>query len=413
MSRFHQKSIQTLLFTLFAFPLFKVNIANLLVILLILICLSYNPRQILKFFTWENLKFTIPFWIILITSVFYFGQNNWYDSIQNALPFLIYPLSFFLIPNQYFENNLITKYLIITKVSCIIILTTFIVTFIYYYSLQDFFKIDYQISKFRDFAYNETPFFKIHPTYYTLLLVFLVGNSLENLSKKINLFDLTFILLSYGITFLLLSKLTVVLLIILTTFYIFKKNHFSLRNKIIVGFVFLSITFSLGLKVPGMYERFREVFLSFNTPPKGVAHDSTNVRLSLYKCDINILKDNFFYGVGFHNIKNEINTCLESNYDATFFKDYKFLTHNYFIYMFAGAGILGFTSFLLYVFYLYRKAFEIKSTELFILLSCISVGCFTEDFLYRNFGTLFLHIYFFMYLKNNLLFNDNKNTINH
>ena len=76
MSRFHQKSIQTLLFTLFAFPLFKVNIANLLVILLILICLSYNPRQILKFFTWENLKFTIPFWIILITSVFYFGQNR-------------------------------------------------------------------------------------------------------------------------------------------------------------------------------------------------------------------------------------------------------------------------------------------------------------------------------------------------
>lgn len=176
---------QTVLFLLFAFPLFKVNIVNFLFILLITLGFINNPKKIISFFTLDTLKFTVPFWIVLCTSIYCIGQENWYEAINNALPFLIYPLAFFLIPKDYFTSDLVVKYFKISKISCTIILFFYIGTFLYYYTLTDFFEINYRISKFREFVYNETSYFKIHPTYYTLLLVFLVGDWLENLSKKI------------------------------------------------------------------------------------------------------------------------------------------------------------------------------------------------------------------------------------
>lgn len=95
MSKALQNSIQILLFALFAFPLFKINIVNLFFILLLVLAILNDYKKIIQIISFENLKLTIPFWIILITSILYSNTENWHDGINNAVPFLMYPLTFF------------------------------------------------------------------------------------------------------------------------------------------------------------------------------------------------------------------------------------------------------------------------------------------------------------------------------
>lgn len=394
------KNFKYVMYLLFAFPLFKVNIINLLVIVLIILSLIINPKKINSIYNLNFFSFTIPFWIVLFTSLFYFGEKNWYNNINNAIPFLIYPFAFFLIPIENFNSDDIKKYLRITKLSCLIIFFTFIITFIYKYSIEDFFVIEYQISKFRDFVYNDSSVFKIHPTYYTLIILFLITNSFEILIKKRNVFEIVFTALSILIIFLLLSKVTITLTILLLFYYLVNRIRLSHFKKISLSFfLFFLISFLL-IKTPGVLERFKEIYLSFNNPPEGVQHDSTNIRIALYKCDIEILKENYLLGIGFHNVKQEILSCLETNYEATFYNNHLFLTHNYFLYIIIGSGIFGFFIFMLYIYKLFLIALKIKKIEFYFFILLIFIASLTEDFLYRNLGNFFFHIFFFTYYLN-------------
>lgn len=400
MSKALQNSIQILLFALFAFPLFKINIVNLFFILLLVLAILSDYKKIIQFISFENLKLTIPFWIILITSILYSNTENWHDGINNAVPFLMYPLTFFLLPNSFFDNTKLDKYLLITKISCLFIIISYLGLFINEYSIDGFFKIDYGITKFRDFIYNEVSIFRIHPTYFTILLVFLIGNSLNKLIHQKSFFDFFFIIFSIVMIFLSLSKISIILVILLVIYFTLSKLTISLSKKIIL-LVLSAISFAILISnIPGVINRFSELILSFNSNPDGVAHDSTNIRVALYKCDFSLLKDNFISGIGFHEIKEEIHLCLASNYDATFYENHLFLTHNYFIYILLGSGVLGFSFFFYYVINLIKTAISLKSFGLNLLLFCVFISCLSEDFLYRNFGSIFFLVFFFLYFKN-------------
>lgn len=403
MNKVLNSCFQYTLFLLFAFPLFKISIGNFLIILLLLFGLVHCFSQ--KHFpvNLSFLKLTIPFWIVACCSLFYINDVSWYKDIPNALPFLIYPLAFALVPNRFFSNDKMEKYLTVSKITCCLIIVTYISLFIWSYSLDAFFKIDYRISKFRDYIYNEIPVFRIHPTYFTLLLVFLSASSLENIFIKNKKNELLFLFFFTFITFLLLAKISIVLLGLLFAYYLLIKSKFSRPKKIAFVLVLCGIFIVCLWKIPGVYDRFYEIYVSFNTPPNGVAHDSTNIRLAVYKCDLSIIKDHYWNGLGFHNLKNEIYLCLSNTYVSDFYRNDLYLTHNYFFYILAGSGIFGLIFFLYYIYHIGRMVFSVKIFELSVFFISVIIVCFSEDFFYRSFGTILFHLICFSYFKNKFL----------
>lgn len=398
------KAFPYLISILFLFPLFKESILSFLILLLIGNIIIYivqykkfeKPRK-------EILLLTIPFWIIFLSTLLRFESVNSLKPSSNALFFLLLPLVFNYIPLNNFTTENINKYLTILKNVCLFIILSYIILFFYNYTIYDFFIVSNNISKFRDFIYNEITIFKIHPNYFTTILIFCTAFSLEKIKNKKNWIELIYISLFVLITFLLITKINILFIIGLITYYIlFKIKGFKLQ-KVLFLVLFLGALSFIIKNTPGLNERFYEFKDSLTKPPKDLAYNSTNIRVALYNCDYDLLLENFWVGTGFDNIKDEIEKCLSSKYETSFYKDHQYLTHNYFLYIFISGGVF---SFIFFIYYLYSALKTILKANLFILnvffINTLSVTMI-EDFFYRVYGLFFFNLILLIYYKNNLI----------
>ncbi|WP_333599017.1 O-antigen ligase family protein [Flavobacterium sp.] len=404
MKKISLKLFPFLISFLFIFPILKESLSSFIVILICLNTIIYKIAA--KDYTFpkpKTLLLTIPFWIILIRSLFtsHFSVNA--THIQHALFFLLLPVFFLLIPKEFFRKEKLNLYFEILKNACFVIAFGYVIAFLCVYNFSDFFVFKYDIPKFRDFVYSEVPFFKIHPTYYTSIVFLCTAYSFEKVLKEKKYMELIYIAVFIMITFMLLAKINIIMIVGLLLFMLVFRSQISVKQKIASSAFFLVTTMVLVLAIPGIKLRFIEVFKSYNKPPVGVAYDSTNIRVSIYNCCWNIAKDNYLLGVGFENLQTELNTCYKSNYDSSFYASHDYMTHNYYFYLLLSSGIIGL---LCYFFYLLTVIRICWKTNLFlfkVLLFNVLIICCVEDYLYRHYGILYFNLMlvcFLQYSKN-------------
>lgn len=385
-----EKSFTFLLPLLFVFPAFKENISSIFFIVLSINTIWYSIlTKSYKSFDKKILVLTIPFWILLFFCIAYFDSAKSLKPVRQGLFFLLFPVIFSLIPTTYFSKEKINFYISILRYTCLIIAFGFIAAFLYKYDFSDFFVYQYDIPKFRDFVYNEITFFKIHPTYYTAIVIFCTAYSFERVLKEKKYYDLIYVLIFILITFLVLAKLNIIFLGILLAVMLLFRSNFNLKQKIGTVSTFIILTLVLVFTIPGIKSRFTEMYKSYANPPKGLAYDSTNIRISITKCSIEVAKENYLFGVGFDHLTDELYECFKANYDSSFYENHRYLTHNYFTYILLSTGIIGFLCFL---FYCYRVAIEVKKINRFLLyVTVINVFfiCLTEDYFYRHYGIFY------------------------
>lgn len=394
-----EKSFTFLIPLLFVFPAFKENISSMFFILLSINTILYSIiTKSYKSFDKRIVVFTIPFWVLLFFCVVYFDSVKSLKPARQGLFFLLFPIIFSLIPKVYFSKEKIYSYITILRYSCLIIAFGFIVAFLYKYDFSDFFVYKYDIPKFRDFVYNEITFFKIHPTYYTAVVILCTAFSFERVLKENKYYDLIYVLIFILITFLVLAKLNIIFLGILLALMLLFRSKFNLKQKIGAVSAFIVLTFILIFTIPGIKNRFAEMYNSYANPPKGLAYDSTNIRMSITKCSVEIAKENYLFGVGFDNLQDKLYECFKANYDSAFYENHRYLTHNYFAYIFLSTGIIGILCFL---FYCCRVAIEVKKINRFLLyVVVINVFfiCLTEDYFYRHYGIFYFNLILMTYI---------------
>ncbi len=389
---------------LFTFPLFKESISSAMIILLVLNTILYHfAYKIIPKIKLELFFLTIPFWIVLIHSLIFGQLINNLIPIQQALFFLIIPLTFSQIPFRFFDSKSMNLYVSILKNTSLIIGLFYIISYFYYHSFKELFVVFQNVSSFRNYVYNELKVIKIHPTYYTAILILCCTHSFESVIKKKKNFEFIYILFFILISFLLLARLNIVFLMIVLLGMQLFRSQYSLRNKIILtGFLSISITLLVAL-TPGIKSRFVEIINSENKPPQGVAYDSTNIRKAIFDCSVSLLKTDYVYGVGFDNLQKRLNTCYEENYDSDFYKKNQYMTHNYFFYMLISSGVIGFLFFGFYVFQIIKIGFRLRYFIFTVFLVNIFFVCLIEDFIYRHYGVLYFNlilICFIQYSKN-------------
>lgn len=384
----------------FFFPILKENISSLTVILLALNLLLYKiASKDYTFITKKTFVLTVPFWVILVYSLFSYNFNAGLVHIQHSLFFLIIPLVFALIPTQFFSKEYIWVYFKVLKNICLLITVIYICSYFYNNPWSQFNRVFYNDSTFRNYVYNEFKLFVIHPAYYTSVLVLCTAQAYDLLLKEKKYWEIIYVLIFVLITFLLLTKLNIVILSAVLFFMTIFRSTIKIKYKIIASATSMLLFSLLILFTPGINKRFAELYNSYSVKPKDLAFNSTNIRKAIFDCSVDLAKENWLQGVGFENLQAELNNCYASNYDSNFYEITTYMTHNYYLYILISCGILGF---LFYCFYLFNIIGIAYKYNLFLLRICllnILLMCFVEDYFYRHYGILFFNLILMTFIK--------------
>jgi O-antigen ligase len=390
MNKFLDKVYPYTLFPLFAFPLLKENISMLFLGVFALFTIRYSLVNKTKTIIKSNwLVFSVPFFIVVIASLLRGELVKNLGEINHALLFLVLPIFFFLSSDELFTKEKIVHYFKFLIYCCAVLIFIYILLFLVNHQFYELFATKYNSSLFRDFVYSKTIFFTIHPAYLTSITLFGTAFCIEELKSRFSYLYLFLIILFFSFTFLLLTKLNIVLITMLILYSIFRYSKIKIIYKFSLVLLIAVVSIILIYITPGMMLRILEVINSLNTEPIGAAYDSTNIRKAIYTCDFLLIKENFWYGVGFSELKLELLNCFKENYQSDFYKNHLYLTHNYFIYVLLGSGIFGLISLLYFFYKSYSFLLNFKSLTIGVFMLNTLLMCMIEDYFYRQNGILF------------------------
>jgi hypothetical protein len=385
---------------LFTFPIFKESISSSIVILLILNTIVFHlVRKQRPVISWSVFLLTIPFWSIVFHSLL---SNKLVENeahIRHALFFLTIPICFSLIPTTFFSKEKLHFYLAILKNICLLIGLIYLVGFFLHHDFKELFVVFQNVSSFRNYVYNDFKIIQIHPTYYTSILVFCSVYCFDCFLKQKKYFDLFYIFFFLLISFLLLSKLNILFLVVCLLGMQLFRSDTNFRKKILLTSGLIVFIGTLAVFTPGIKDRFNEVFTSLKKQPLREDYDSTNIRKAIFDCSISLIKSDCVFGVGFNNIQDRLNTCYQENYYSNFYYENQYMTHNYFFYILISSGVFGFLFFMLYVLQIVRVAFQIRCFVFSVFLINILLMSLIEDFMYRHYGGLFFNIILLLFIR--------------
>ena len=383
--------IKYLFLAVFCFPILKDNYTSKVVIALCLVCMLYFLiRRIKPIFDVRFVYLTIPFFIFIFHPLFVENSDLTVKIIQRNLLFVVLPILFGFLPKDIISQNVINRGVTVFKNACLVLICYYLYFFLASNSINDLFKFGVSYQPIFRTAVYEIPLNSIHPTYSSIFFIFAIAISVLdfNRGKKYNIYLIPIFCL---FVILLSSKIAYLLLILTILFLTYKLLKISNKKKslilflITMGFSFL-IYFTPSAKI-----RFTEIIKEYNRPLIGLYTTSTNIRLAILKCSINLASENYLAGLGFDNAQNELNTCYQLNYDSDFSLDINYNTHNYFLYILIGSGVIGLLFFLYSLGYIIQLAIKSKNLLFIILLLNVLIVCFVENFLYRVQGLLFFY----------------------
>lgn len=400
MKDFTLKLFPYLISFVFIFPILKENFSTFTLILLTLNLIVYKfAAKDTTFINKRVLILTIPFWIICLNALMSSNIRESSIHIQRASCFLLIPTVFSLIPKQFFTLKKINLYISVLKNTCLLV--AFVYVFYYLINVPSWkFDVVYQnVSSFRNYIYNDFKLFVIHPTYYTTILILCAAHSLNLVLKENKKLELLYLLVFIIITFLLLTKLNIIIMICVLSGMVLFRGNMKTSQRIIIAAISLFFVGTLAFFTPGIAKRFEELYISFGTKPQDLAYDSTNIRKAIFDSSVTIAKENWIKGVGFENLQEELNKSYKKNYNSSFYESHNYMTHNYYFYIFLSTGIFGFLFYLFYLKAIVTIAIKSNLFLLRILLLNALLICFVEDYFYRQFGILYFNLLMLCFIR--------------
>lgn len=382
-------------------PLIKENINSILIIVCVGLTLIFKLKFKERFqFDKQVLYLSLPFWAFLLYNIFTLDFSL--KMVLLYLPFLIFPLLFKNKPD-FIEDKLFVTSVNIFQCSLIVHLIISFMIYLGAYSIYDMFKVSPEnIPFFRKFFYDEN-FLEIHPTYFSMFLLLSASISIKSILNKevftkLKMFSIINSIICIFTIFLLSSKM-VILITGLTLVFMLLNNLRSLERKslrlAIIVFGFIGISFSFIFKdVVG--QRFKEIKTEYNKPIEGLYFNSTNVRIAIIKCSMDLISEIPMLGYG-NNLQTDLNNCYKTKYNSDFYLKGMYNTHNYYIHLLLYGGFLLLIIFLVYLWKIFN---EVKYSYIGLLfLIQILVINLTENFLGRHYGivffTYFISIYYY------------------
>ena len=378
-------------------------ITNALTLLLFtIVWFSKTARK--NFFNFSKNKINfgiILFFVIQIASWLYSEDKaTGFDILQRRLPLLILPLAFCLID---FNEKTWRK---------ILIFFAFLTSFA---SLLGFAFGIYNTLKYHDtgYLYNDnisTFLFGIQAVYFAfyvniavIIFLYLLIYKSDDFRKLKGTMIFSIIWLLF-INFMLASKMAMVsllIIILLMTFKYILSNKKYFEGIIIIMSLFIAL-FIVNKLSPKTFNRFKGITHTsfqfdntkaenhFNADFDESKWNSTNTRIAIWQCGLDIFKANFIFGTGL----GDRDKALQNEYSKKQFVyaiETEKNTHNQFLDIAVSMGIIGVMVFI-FVFFVYpiKVFFQQKQSFAIFVFMCLALCLLTENMFNRYEGQIFI-----------------------
>jgi len=378
--------LQLALVVLFAFPMFPLRVSAIAVYpFVVFSALSLYDSSNAKH-NKESLFILIAFVVLafIYLSELLFSDNLPYVWLvtQKKIGLIFIPLGFYMLNRA----GLKLKYR--RFINVFVAASTMMVIYCYVTIFFNGLNAEYVTSGGTAFALRSavSQLVHLHPTYFALVIAFSVLvliNRIYNSTFRNWIFFVRIIMVLLLAVFLILLAArmvfisSVVAVMVLTLMRLKKWRYRLITVLAFIGLTVLSIQF-----VPTMHERFIEIF--------DLETNSTNVRLTIYSCAIELLKDDWLTGVSVEHLQSSLNACYTrtSSVEDVVFPNYN--THNEYLNLLCGKGVLALSSFIVLMILLFKKALRHPDFLSFCIL--FSMACIAENLLERQIGVFFFCI---------------------
>jgi O-antigen ligase len=255
---------------------------------------------------------------------------------------------------------------------------------------------------FREVLYDLN-YVELHPTYYSLWIYFSALFLIEDTfrQKKTYKVVLKTILVIFLISTALLFSSRGPLIGFFLAFIIILLSHIrTLKKKLFflaLVFTVLSVTIS---QMSFLKSRFIDEFTAQEfRPPVGNAHTSTNIRVGIYTCVLQIFNDNKLIGVGIGDVQEELDECYQQ-FHTRVYEESNYNTHSSYFNILLATGIVGLIIFLTVFIYQFKLAFSSKNKLYLAFLILVAVAMLFENILIRMHGAVFFALFNSIFVKN-------------
>ena len=366
------------------FPLLPIRLKGFPVILLLIVALYFFfKKKKIKFAMKGFLKlsslFSISFLSIFYTGSFYFPKNK----IETSLSLIIIPLAFYLLHSKKIKRGLLLLFF-----KCFLLSTTILSIFsFYFYYFNNLFRKDYfKVNSFRKLIL-EIPIVNDHPIYISLYLALAmlfsiaIFNSL-NKSKKVILIVINLINIFHLL--LLSSKGVIIGFFIAAILFLFLKLR-NTRNKLILVFLLISMFILCLTYFPNMSRRFKELGIR-STYTELQTTNSTSVRVAVYKCVLETIKNRPFLGYGWGKGDLALIECYKNKSDYLFKE--KLNSHNQFLDYYLNGGVLALFILIYFIYHQFIISIRERKYLLTSIIVFFSIQMLSENILNRQTGII-------------------------
>lgn len=392
------------LFVLITYP-FSVNINSLSIILLV----SFSGIKLIKnkriYFHKVHLLFFLFFLIRLLSLLYTSNISSGGRAIERSIGLIVFPLVF-IINKPIFSN-------VFFFLKALNISTFFASVFCLLCNLRFFIINEISVDWWLDWKYNNhhlSSYLDFGPNYFSFLITInLLGMYFYKYrSLKIKMIY-AFMYLTQLVFLLLLSSRSLIAFFLLSTILLLVRNAYLQKKAktMIVTVVFIVIGMLVVSSIPVVKQRFNKTYKEI------ISKDNTNTqvggyvnRLQKIKSSVNVLKENYIFGVGVGDVKDE----LKKQYIAINFKegiDNSFDAHNQYLQSYLGTGFLGFILYSIILITIGR-IFILKKQYFFLLVTAIYIYfSFFESLIETHKGVVLFSILVLLILpvENNMIYN--------
>ncbi len=379
-----------------------------LIILVVLAVLEVIKYKSCPDFRLTNVFTLIPpvafFFVLLIGLAYSSDLNLGWRKIETSLPILAVSLIAYTFSKSVVTDRKIEALLITFVVSNLISIVYCFAALTLNTDLEITASTSFNIYT-RDNLANQLT---IHPIYIALttaasmqvLFYFLIQRK-HSLPAK--LFWITCQLISFLFIILLGAKMALIAVVGTTLFWI---SVYIIKNrKVVVGIILtllliLSVMGSI-VYIPNINKRFTEIQNTPLTPPRGLAHNSTNLRIGQLFCSLEIIKANWMIGVGTGDYEKALNYCYETRaYSEVLYRD-SYNAHNQYLQTWIMVGLVGVIILILLLFApVYYSLINKDWLTLSVFLTFII--CFvTESYLQSSKGVVLFSFFYIIFLFRN------------
>lgn len=356
----------------------------------------------------------IPFFLSISGLIFSENLSYGIKYLSRVISILIFPFMFLNMPR--FNEIKVVLLLFLFPIStglCYIYLFLKITEFKLGNLYQQIITDGFLLRLNESFSENE-----VHPTYFSLFLMFSIFISIYTLklfrnNSWIRRFSFILILLSFMMLMSLTAKMPIASFfttILVTIFILLLKMK---RNVLLFGggcLLTISLTIFIFIKIPnrGAQELYNYYnYLVDNKPSSlykydelGIEYDTfwwekTN-RIVIWKNSIELIGQTPVFGLGTGDVQDELIKVYKQNKEL--WRMQFFNSHNQYIDYWLRYGIIGLIIFTLMLLYVFRSAYKESNFLYFAFLLSFCLCCLTENLLQRHWGIVYFSLF------NSLLF---------